>query len=76
MKSTNPAAGGTEVSEQLKFLRNVIESAKTGNEAAVDLLRRICVTAAEQAPVYDLIAVGQCLFHLGEEAARANIAEN
>lgn len=65
-----------EMSQQVEFLKNVIDSAQTGNEAAVKLLRQVCVSAAEQAPEYDLIAIGRCLYHLGVEAGRATAERN
>ena len=64
------------MSEQVEFLKNVIASAQTGSEGAVILLRQICVAAAEAAPVYDLIAIGQCLCHLGVEASRSELGRN
>lgn len=64
------------MSPQIEFLKNLIESAQAGYEGAVPLLRRICVSAAESAPVYDLIAIGQCLCHLGIEASRSQVERN
>jgi hypothetical protein len=64
------------MSEQIEFLKNLLASAKTGSEDAIAMLRRICVAAAEQAPVYDLIAIGECLYHLGLEARRAESGRN
>jgi hypothetical protein len=58
------------MSQQLDFLKNLLASVQSGNEDAVTLLRQICATAAEQAPVYDLLALGRCLYHLGVEASR------
>lgn len=64
------------MSEQIEFLKNLIASAQTGSDGAITMLRRICISAAEQAPVYDLIAIGQCLCHLGIEASRAESGRN
>lgn len=68
--------GHHTMSQQVEFLKNVIDSAQTGNGAAVELLRQVCVSAAEQAPEYDLIAIGRCLYHLGVEAGRATAERN
>jgi hypothetical protein len=64
------------MSEQLGFLTNVIESSENGNEAAIEVLRTICTEAATKAPVYDLIAIGKCIAHLGKEAAESNLRRN
>lgn len=64
------------MSSQLEFLNDLIASAQTGNEGAITLLRQICVLAAERAPVYDLVAIGQCLCHLGIEASRSQTDGN
>lgn len=64
------------MSDQLEFLSNVIATAESGEGAAIEVLRNICVEAAEKAPVYDLIALGKCLAHLGAEAAESNLRRN
>ena len=64
------------MSEQVKFLKNAIASAQSGNAAAVDLLRQICQLAMTKAPKHDLITVAQCLCHIGAEATRVEIYRN
>jgi hypothetical protein len=64
------------MSEQVEFLKNLVTSAQAGSDGAVTMLRQICVAAAEAAPVYDLIAIGQCLCHLGVEASRSELGRN
>jgi hypothetical protein len=64
------------LSEQIEFLKNLIGSAQTGNEAAIVLLRKICSSAMEQAPANDLITMAQCLYHVGIEATRAEARRN
>jgi hypothetical protein len=64
------------MSPQMEFLQNLIHSAQTGNEGAVTLLRRICASAAERAPVHDLIAMAQCFCHIGIEATRIEMGRN
>jgi Holliday junction resolvase len=64
------------MSPQVEFLKNLIESAQTGNEGAVAMLRRICCSAASQAPNPDLIAIAQCLYHLGIEATQSKNSRN
>lgn len=64
------------MSHQLQWLKNIIGAAQTGNGAALELLRDVCVEAAKAAPVYDLIAIGQCLVGLGQEASRTEAGRN
>lgn len=64
------------VSEQVEHLKNLIASAQAGHADAIASLRRICVAAAQEAPVYDLIAIGQCLCHLGAEATQTEAGRN
>ena len=64
------------MSTQQEFLRNVITSAKSGNEGAITLLRQICEGAAEKAPKHDLITIGECLYRIGIEAARIEASRN
>lgn len=64
------------MSSQLEFLKNIIASAQTGNEAAIRLLRNICFAAMEKAPMSDLIVIANCLYHVGIEAERIQIRKN
>jgi len=63
-------------SPQIALLKDLIVSAQTGNDGAVTLLRSICVSAAKQAPLPDLLALGQCLVHLGTQATRDEASRN
>jgi hypothetical protein len=69
-------AEGGEMSPQIEFLKNLIQSAQKGDEGAITVLRRICVSAAEKAPVHDLITIGRCLVHIGVEATRTETGRN
>jgi hypothetical protein len=56
------------MSQQIDFLKNVISSVQAGSLGATDLLRQICLSAIEKAPVHGLITLGECLCKLDEEA--------
>lgn len=60
----------------MRFLDNLLDSAASGNEAAVAVLRRVCVIAAERVTTYDLVALGRCLYALGVEAAAEQARRN
>jgi hypothetical protein len=62
--------------DQLDFLKSAIATARSGNEGAVTLLREICRQAADKAPPPDLIALADCLHHIGIEAARRELDRN
>jgi hypothetical protein len=64
------------MNEQMSFLNNVLASARTGNNAAVSLLRDVCRKAAEAAPANDLILIGQFLYDMRLMAAQAAIERN
>jgi hypothetical protein len=64
------------MSTQVQFLGNLINSAKTGNEAAVTLLRQLCSIASNDAPADDLITLSECLYHIGVEADRRSAERN
>lgn len=55
------------MSEQAKFLENLIDGAKRGREPSIDLLRNICRKAADAAPESDLIRMAQFLLDLRME---------
>ena len=80
MASQEEVEGGpitNSMSQQIEFLRNVIESARSGNDSAVSLPRvRFVCQQQRQRPIYDLIAIGQCLCHLGIEASRNQSQQN
>ena len=59
---------------QMELLKNLCASAEAGSFAAGDLLRTICVKAAEQAPVGDLVKMGRFLEELHDDEL-AEIAE-
>jgi hypothetical protein len=64
------------MSPQVEFLKNLIATAQTGNEGAIALLRQVCQSAAEKAPLHDLLTMGECLYHIGVEACRTQIGRN
>jgi hypothetical protein len=55
------------MSQQMEFLKHVISSVQSGSLDATDLLRQICQSVIEGAPVHALIVISQCLLKLGEE---------
>jgi hypothetical protein len=69
-------ADGRRMSQQTEFLKNVIATARTGNEGAITLLRQICNGAVEKSPPHALIAIAGCLYHLGVEATRTELGRN
>jgi hypothetical protein len=64
------------MNEQMSFLKNVIASARTGNDAAVTLLRAVCRKAADAAPAGDLLAMAQFLYDIRHDAARDCTSRN
>lgn len=64
------------MSPQVEFLKNLIASARTGEEVALKLLRDVCLAAVRAAPAHDLITIADCLFHIGLEATRTESQRN
>lgn len=64
------------MSPQIAFLKDLVLTAQAGNEAALAKLRIICANAAQQAPPTDLIAMAQCLFHIGIQASQNEASRN
>jgi predicted GNAT family N-acyltransferase len=64
------------MNEQSQFLRTIIKNAKYGNEHALQLLRDVCRTAADQAPERDLILMAEQLQHFHSEALRRQAEAN
>lgn len=50
-----------------EMFRQFIASARAGNEAAVTVVRECCVEGAKTAPLYELLAIAECMLHLGIE---------
>lgn len=64
------------MNKQMAFLRNVIDTARTGDQAALRLLRSVCRIAADKSPDDDLIVIAQCLFDIRREAAIRSVEQN
>lgn len=64
------------MNQQMAFLRNVIQTAKNGNPAALRLLRSVCRIAAEKAPDDDLLLIAQGLLDIRSIAAQRDIERN
>jgi len=64
------------MSEQIKFLRGLIKSARDGDDYTVSLLRKICSDAVARAPLHDLISIAECLCHIGDDATQTESQRN
>ena len=64
------------MNQQMDFLRNVIKTAKSGNPAAIRLLRTVCRTAADSAPDDDLLTMAQGLYDIRRVAATRSAERN
>jgi hypothetical protein len=53
------------MSPQLEFLRNVILSVRGGDKDSANLLRQLCQSAVDSAPVDDLLVIADCLLRIG-----------
>lgn len=63
-------------SPQVRFLQNVLEQAKLGNEASIVILREIASKAMHAAPVPNLIALVELLVSIGIEATNIEAGRN
>lgn len=59
-----------------EFLKRVLDETRKGSEVSLYFLREICLEAAESGEKYHLLAIGDCLYHLGIEEDRTNAERN
>ncbi len=64
------------MSEQMQFLKNLIASARLGNEGAVTLLRDVIRKSADSAPQKDVFRICEEIFRIGVELTDRQIERN
>ena len=63
-------------SKQQRFIEAAIRNAKAGDGSSLQVLRSVLMEAAHRAPGYDIVALAECVAHLGREARQRAIEKN